>query len=134
MSKEQPQGDEQATNVQPQGDAQATNVQPQSVAAVGFLVMAFLDENAGDQVLNAMKEAKKQRQFYFEDAAVVRQGAQGKVHYHETGDMSTGKGAGIGALVGGVLGILGGPAGVALGAGVGAAAGAAISSVDTGFR
>jgi len=107
---------------------------PQPVPAVGFLVMAFLDDMAADRALNVMKEAKKQGQFYFEDAAVIRQDLQGKVHYHETGEMSTGRGAGIGALVGGVLGILGGPAGVALGAGAGAAVGAAISTIDTGFR
>jgi uncharacterized membrane protein len=80
-----------------------------------------------------MKQAKKQGKFYFEDAAVIRQDAQGKVHYHETGELSTGKGAGIGALVGGIVGVLGGPVGVALGAGVGAAVGAAASG-DKGFR
>lgn len=106
----------------------------QEVAAVGFLVIAFLDENAADQALDAMKAAKKQQQFYFEDAAVIRQDASGKVHYHETGDMKAGKGAGIGALVGGVLGILGGPAGIALGAGMGAAVGGAVAAVDKGFR
>jgi uncharacterized membrane protein len=111
-----------------------SNSQPQGKPAVGFLVLAFLDENAADQALDAMKEAKKQHQFYFEDAAVIRQDAQGLVHYHETGDMGTGKGAGIGALVGGVLGILGGPAGIALGAGAGAAVGAAMASHDEGFR
>ena len=93
----------------------------------------FLDEKAADQMLDAMKQAKKQGQFYFEDAAVIRQDAQGKVHYHETGEMGTGKGAGIGALVGGIVGVLGGPVGVALGAGVGAAVGAAASG-DKGFR
>ena len=108
--------------------------QPKAVAGVGFLVMAFNDEKAADQALDAMKQAKKQKQFYFEDAAVIRQDAQGKVHYHETGDMSTGKGAKVGALVGGVLGILGGPGGIALGAGVGAALGAAVASPDKGFR
>ncbi len=102
---------------------QQNETQQQGIPAVGFLVMAFTDENAADQALDAMKEAKKQQQFYFEDAAVIRQDAKGKVHYHETGDMSTGKGAGIGALVGGVLGILGGPAGVVAGAGAGAAVG-----------
>lgn len=104
------------------------------IAAVGFLVMAFPNENAGDETLKMMKEAKKQKEFYFEDAAVVKQDAQGKVHYHETGDMHTGKGAGIGALIGGVLGILGGPAGVALGAGAGAAIGSAAAHGDAGFR
>ena len=111
-----------------------TNPQQEGIAAVGFLVMAFTDEQTADQALDAMKEAKKQQKFYFEDAAVIRQDANGHVHYHETGDMSTGKGAGIGALVGGVLGILGGPAGVALGAGAGAAIGGAIAHGDKGFR
>jgi uncharacterized membrane protein len=110
-----------------------SDTQQQGVPAVGFLVMAFLDENAADQALDEMKQAKKQGQFYFEDAAVIRQDAQGKVHYHETGEMARGKGAGIGALVGGIVGVLGGPVGVALGAGVGAAVGAAASG-DKGFR
>jgi uncharacterized membrane protein len=108
--------------------------QQQGVPAVGFLVVAFTEETAADQALDAMKEAKKQQQFYFEDAAVIRQDAQGKVHYHETGDMSTGKGAGVGALIGGIVGILGGPAGIVLGAGAGAAVGAAVAHPDKGFR
>ena len=56
------------------------------------------------------------------------------MHYHETGDMSTGKGAGIGALIGGILGILGGPVGMVLGAGAGAAVGAAAAHGDAGFQ
>ena len=107
---------------------------PQAIPAVGFLVMAFTDATAADQALDAMKDAKKQQQFYFEDAAVITQDAQGKVHYHETGDMSAGKGAGIGAIVGGVMGILGGPAGVVVGAGAGAAIGGALASHDGGFK
>jgi uncharacterized membrane protein len=111
-----------------------SNSQQQGIPAVGFLVVAFTDERAADQALDAMKEAKKQKKFYFEDAAVIRQDAKGKVHYHETGDMKAGKGASIWALVGGVLGILGGPAGVAAGAGAGAAVGAAVAAPDKGFR
>jgi len=107
---------------------------PQEIPAVGFLVLAFTDATAADQALDAMKDAKNQYQFYFEDAAVIAQDAQGKVKYHETGDMSAGKGAGIGALVGGVLGILAGPAGIAVGAGLGAAAGAAFAAHDGGFK
>jgi uncharacterized membrane protein len=110
-----------------------SDTQQQGVPAVGFLVMAFLDETSADQMLDAMKQAKQRGQFYFEDAAVIRQDAQGKVHYHETGEMGRGKGASIGALVGGIVGVLGGPVGVALGAGVGAAVGAAASG-DKGFR
>ncbi len=111
-----------------------SNTEPQGIPAVGFLVAAFLDEKAADQALDAMKAAKKDQRFYFEDAAVIRQDAKGTVHYHETGDMKAGKGAGIGALVGGVLGVLGGPAGMALGAGVGAAVGGAMAGGDKGFR
>jgi uncharacterized membrane protein len=107
---------------------------PQAIPAVGFLVVAFTDATAADQALDAMKDAKKQQRFYFEDAAVITQDAQGKVKYHETGDMSAGKGAGIGALVGGVIGILAGPAGVAVGAGAGAAIGAAFAAHDGGFK
>ena len=107
--------------------------QTEGVPAVGFLVMAFTEEKAADATLNELKRAKSQRQFYFEDAAVITQNAKGKVHYHETGDMHTGEGAGIGALVGGVLGILGGPAGIALGAGAGAAVGALATAKDSGF-
>jgi uncharacterized membrane protein len=108
--------------------------QEQGVAAVGFLVMAFTDEKAGDEALKAMKEAKKQKQFYFEDAAVIRQDAEGKVTFKETGDMRSGKGAKAGALIGGVLGVLGGPAGVVVGSSTGAALGALAAKGDAGFR
>jgi len=128
--KQQPQAAPQA---QPQAQPKQ-QPQAQSVPAVGFLVVAFTDEYAADQALDDMKAAKKQQQFYFEDAAVIKQDLQGKVKYHETGDMSGGKGAGIGALVGGVIGILAGPAGVVVGAGAGAAVGAAIAAADKGFK
>jgi len=111
-----------------------SNTESQGIEGVGFLVLAFNDEKAADETLKAMKEAKKNKQFYFEDAAVIKQDANGRVHYDETADVHTGKGAGIGALVGGVVGILGGPAGVVLGAGAGAAIGAAAAHGDAGFR
>jgi uncharacterized membrane protein len=106
----------------------------EGVPAVGFLVMAFTDEKAADQALEAMKKAKKERTFYFEDAAIIRQDTHGKVHYHETGDMKTSKGAGVGALIGGIVGMFGGPGGAALGASAGAAIGGAASHKDAGFR
>jgi uncharacterized membrane protein len=107
--------------------------QEKEVAGVGILVAAFPDENAGDEALKVLKQARKQKQVYFEDAAVIRQDAEGGVHYHETGDMSTGKGAGAGAIVGGVIGILGGPAGMVIGAGAGALIGGALAHGDAGF-
>jgi uncharacterized membrane protein len=108
--------------------------QEKGVAAVGFLVMAFTDEKAGDEALKAMKEAKKQKQFYFEDAAVIRQDAEGKITFKETGDMRSGKGAKAGALIGGIIGVLGGPAGVVVGSSTGAAIGGLAAKGDAGFR
>jgi len=106
----------------------------QGVPAVGFLVLAFTDEKAGDEAMQMMKKGMKEKTFYFENAAVIRQDTAGKVHYQETGDMKTGRGAGVGALIGGIVGMLGGPGGAALGAGAGAAIGAATAHRDAGFR
>jgi uncharacterized membrane protein len=105
----------------------------EAVAGVGILVAAFTNEEAGEEALKALIKARSQRQVYFEDAAVIRQDADGDVYYHETGDVATGKGAGVGAIVGGVIGILGGPAGIAIGAGAGALLGGLASKGDAGF-
>ena len=103
------------------------------IAGVGMFVAAYVDEQGADQALDDLKQARDDGEFYWDDAAVVRNDAKGKVHIKETGDMSTGKGAGIGALVGGVIGILGGPAGIAAGAAAGAAIGAIGAHTDGGF-
>lgn len=105
----------------------------EAVAGVGLLVAAFTQEEAADEALKALKKAKKDKQFYFEEAAVIRQDESGKVHHHETGDMSTGKGAAVGTVIGGVIGVLGGVAGVIAGAAIGASVGAIGASGDTGF-
>jgi len=106
----------------------------QGVAGVGLLIAAYTDEMGADGALDALKQAKHAGAFAYDDAAVIRRDADGKVHITETGDMSTGKGAGIGALIGGVFGLLGGPAGVALGAGAGAAIGGIAAHSDAGFN
>ena len=98
-----------------------------------MFVAAYVDELGADQALDDLKQARDDGEFYWDDAAVVRNDAKGKVHIKETGDMSTGKGAGIGALIGGVVGILGGPAGIAAGAAAGAAIGAIGAHTDGGF-
>lgn len=103
----------------------------QGVTGVGLLVAAYVDELAADQNLEALKQAKKSGDFYYDDAAVIRSDAKGKVHIKETGDMSAGKGAGVGALIGGVVGLLAGPVGVA--AAAGAAIGAIAAHHDAGF-
>jgi len=103
----------------------------QGVAGVGLIVAAYVDELGADQGLEDLKQAKKSGDFYYDDAAVVRCDAKGKVHIKETGDMSTGKGAGVGALIGGVIGLLAGPVGIA--AAAGAAVGAIAAHHDAGF-
>ena len=105
----------------------------QGDAGVGMFIAAYTDENAADGALDALKEATDGG-FAYGDAAVVRRSAGGDVQIEETGDMSSGRGAGVGALIGGVIGILGGPAGVALGAGAGAAIGGAAAHSDAGFN
>jgi uncharacterized membrane protein len=105
----------------------------EGVAGVGMFVAAFVDERAADVALESLKQAKRSGEFYYDDAAIIRSDDKGKIHIKETGDMSTGKGAGIGALIGGVIGILGGPAGVAVGAGAGAAIGGIAAHHDAGF-
>jgi uncharacterized membrane protein len=105
----------------------------EQVAGVGLMVAAFTQEKAGKAALKAMKQAKKDRKIYFDAAAVITQDADGDVHYSETDDMSTGKGASWGAVVGGVLGVLGGPVGIVAAAGAGALIGGAASHGDAGF-
>ena len=103
----------------------------EGVAGVGLFVAAYVDELGADQTLDDLKQAKKSGDFYFDDAAVVRCDAKGKVHINETGDMSSGKGAGVGALIGGVVGLLAGP--VVIAAAAGAAVGAIAAHHDAGF-
>lgn len=105
----------------------------QGVAGIGVFIAAYTDENAADGALDALNEAKGGG-FVYDDAAVVSRDADGKVDIKETGDMTSGHGAGVGALIGGVIGILGGPAGVALGAGAGAALGGVAAHSDAGFN
>jgi uncharacterized membrane protein len=105
----------------------------EGMVGVGLLVAAYVDERGADQALEVLKEAKRDGAFYYDDAAVVRRDAEGKVHINETGDMRAGKGAAIGAVIGGIFGLLGGPAGVAIAASAGAALGAAATANDAGF-
>jgi uncharacterized membrane protein len=69
--------------------------QSEGVAGVGLFVAAYVDERRADEAIEIMKQARKSGDFYFDDAAVIRRDAEGKLHIKETGDMSTGKGAGI---------------------------------------
>ena len=105
----------------------------EGVIGIGMVVAAYVDENAADQVLDSMKQAKKDGQSYYDDAVVVRQDPKGKLHIKETGDMTSSAGAGIGGLIGGVIGLLGGAPGMVLGVAAGAAIGGIAAHHDAGF-
>lgn len=106
----------------------------EGVAGVGMFLAAFLSEDGAKAARKRLKEAKKSGAFYYENVAVIRSNAKGKVKVKESADMSTGKGAGVGALVGGVVGLLAGPAGVAWGLVIGGGSGALAALRDSGFE
>ena len=106
----------------------------EGIAGVGMFVAAFLSEDGAEEELERLKDAKRSGMFHYDDVAVIRCNKKGKIKVKETGDMSTGKGAGIGALVGGVVGLLAGPAGVAWGIVIGGGSGALAALRDSGFE
>ncbi|MGW8144030.1 MAG: DUF1269 domain-containing protein [Anaerolineales bacterium] len=100
-----------------------------------IIVAAFQEEDAADQALRALKEAKKEKLISIDNAAVIRKDEKGKLHIKETADMGGGKGAGVGALVGGAIGLIAGPLGVAAGGALGAAVGGITAKLyDGGFK
>jgi uncharacterized membrane protein len=104
------------------------------ISPVQVVLATFNDERAADDALRMLEEARRQAVLDFDDAAVIRKDGQGQLHIKETGDTSTGKGAGIGAVVGGVIGLLAGPAGVVVGAGTGSLIGGLAAKGDAGLK
>jgi len=100
-----------------------------------IIIAAFQEEDAADQALQTLKEAKREKLISIDTAAVIRKDDDGKLHIKETADMGGGKGAGVGALVGGAIGLLAGPLGVAAGSALGAAVGGITAKLyDGGFK
>jgi len=100
-----------------------------------IIVAAFQEEDAADEALKTLKEAKKEKLISIDNAAVIRKDDDGKLHIKETSDMGGGKGAGVGVLVGGAIGLIGGPLGVAVGGALGAAVGGITAKLyDGGFK
>ena len=100
-----------------------------------IIVAAFQEEDAADEALKTLKEAKKEKLISIDNAAVIRKDEDGKLHIKETADMGGGKGAGVGVLVGGAIGLIGGPLGVAVGGALGAAVGGLTAKLyDGGFK
>ena len=78
---------------------------------VQVLVAAFQEEEAADEALKELKQAKWAGVIGIQDAAVLRMDEKGKLHVKETGDWGGGKGAVAGAVIGGFIGLLAGPIG-----------------------
>lgn len=98
-----------------------------------LVVAAFTDEDGASQALKELQAAKKEKLIGIKDAAVIRRGADNKLHIHETGDMSGGRGAAIGGIVGAAIGLVAPPA-VLVAGGIGAAIGGLAAKLrDSGF-
>jgi uncharacterized membrane protein len=84
---------------------------------IQIIVAAFGTEDAAGAALKRLQQAQHERLIHIDDAAVLRKDADGKLHLHETGDLSGAKGAAIGGVTGAVVGLLAGPVGWAAGLG-----------------
>ena len=101
----------------------------EGTAGVGLFVAAYVDEQGAHNAYKQLKQAKKDGEFYYDDAVIIRRSAKGNVHIDEKGDMTTGKGASIGGLIGATIALLGGPGGILAGAVIGGIA----AHGDAGF-
>jgi uncharacterized membrane protein len=98
-----------------------------------MLVAAFTEEQAADEALRQLKEAKWAGLIGIENAAVLRRDEKDKLHIKETGDWGGGKGAVAGGAIGAAAGILLGPGALVTGA-VGALIGGLAAKLrDSGF-
>ena len=104
-----------------------------SEVPVQLIVAAFKDENAANEALKALKQAKKEKLIRIQDAAVIRKDEKGKLRIKETADVGGGKGAAFGGVVGATIGLIAGPA-LIVPAAVGALIGGLTAKLtDTGF-
>jgi uncharacterized membrane protein len=102
------------------------------ITPVQVVLATFNEDSEAGAALKKLEDVRRQARLDFDDAAVIRKDAQGKLHIKETGDTSAGKGATIGAVIGGVIGLLAGPIGVL--AGAGAIAGGLAAKGDAGLK
>jgi len=94
-------------------------------APVQVIVAAFTEEDAAENVLDELKEAKKEKLIGIDTAIVMHKDEKGHLHTREY-KLTPTKGAIGGAIIGGILGIVTGGAALvvgAAGAGIGALVG-----------
>ncbi len=88
-----------------------------------FIATFENDESRANQVLQKMKQYKKEGLLHFEHAAVIVKPKQGEVEVNDISDVDSKHGAIFGAITGALIGSLGGPVGTVAGAVAGAATG-----------
>lgn len=101
---------------------------------VQIIIAKYPNSDLAEAALGKLAASKTNQGVEVEDAAVVSRKSNGKLHIHETEDVTGTRGAAVGGILGGVLGIMAGPAGIVAGAAVGAAVGGVTARVmDTGI-
>jgi uncharacterized membrane protein len=101
---------------------------------IQIVIAKYPNTADAEAALKRIHETKENQGVEVFDAAVVWRADDGKLHIHETADVTGGRGATVGGILGGILGIIAGPAGVVAGAAVGAAVGGAAASMfDSGI-
>jgi uncharacterized membrane protein len=100
---------------------------------VQVVIAAFKEEEAADEVLKALKAAKKEHLIGIQNAAVLRRDQKSKLHIKELKDWGGGKGAAFGGALGAVVGLLAGPGALAVGAAGALIGGLAAKLRDSGF-
>jgi uncharacterized membrane protein len=103
--------------------------------AVQILIAKYPTAVDAEAALKKLDASKENQGVEVTDAVIVRRDASGKLHIHETEDITGGQGAAIGGLLGGIIGIIAGPPGIVAGAAVGAAVGGVTAGIfDSGIR
>ena len=99
-----------------------------------FIAVFESDEEIAGEVLKKLRQLKKDRALYFENAAVIVKPQDGDLQVTDVGDIDPKRGKVFGAITGGLVGLLGGPVGAIVGAVAGAATGStAARLIDYGI-
>lgn len=116
-----------------QTENQNTEGVTMSEVPVQVVIAAFKEEEAADEVLRALKAAKKEHLIGIQNAAVLRRDQKSKLHVKELKDWGGGRGAAFGGALGAVVGVLAGPGALAVGAAGALIGGLAAKLRDSGF-
>jgi uncharacterized membrane protein len=100
---------------------------------VQVVIAAFDEEEAADEVLGELKQAKWAGLIGIQNAAVLRRDEKDKLHIKELKDWGGGKGAVAGGALGAVVGLVLGPGALVTGAAGALIGGLAAKLRDSGF-